>query len=201
MRKELLIVFVKNTELGKVKTRLAATIGAERALIIYHSLLKKTWHELSGLHQDIRIYYSDYIEENDIWDSKLFHKKLQDKGDLGNKMHTSLKEGFKDGYDAIVLIGSDCYDLNAKIIRDAFQKLLTHDVAVGPAKDGGYYLLGMNKLIDTLFIDKSWSTAHLLTETLKDLDRLTLSYFKLPLLRDIDDEEDLKQTPELLKDL
>lgn len=192
MNNALLIVFVKNPELGKVKTRLAASIGEQQALDIYRVLLQKTRQSIENLPLAKIIYYSDFIDDDDLWDNNLFDKALQQGGDLGERMYEAFKSGFNEGYRMVGIIGSDCPDISEGLLLDAFTKLKSNDLVIGPAKDGGYYFLGMNRLHKPLFFNKSWSTNRLLTETLEQTKQLKLSTSLLEPLSDIDEEKDLK---------
>jgi uncharacterized protein len=187
-----LIIFVKNPELGKVKTRLAKTIGDEKALQIYLRLLEHTRKISSKVAVNQAVYYTDFIDSNDIWSESQFRKYLQTGYDLGERMQNAFATAFDEGFEKVVIIGSDCPQLNQAHIQQAFDELLTHDVVIGPAVDGGYYLLGMSQLIPELFTNKLWSSDQVLRQTLADLNRLEYSYYLLDELRDIDTAEDLK---------
>ena len=187
----LLIVFYRNPELGKVKTRLAATIGDAKAYSIYLLLSEHTRRVVDGLPQQKALYYSDYVDVDDAWANNSYQKLLQSGRDLGEKMENAFKAGFNSGYKSICIIGTDCLELTEKIVTEAFQTLLTYDVVIGPAVDGGYYLLGMNTLHPELFKNKAWGGETVLTDTLYDIRILGLTSFQLPLLNDIDRIEDL----------
>lgn len=187
----LLIVFYRNPELGKVKTRLAAAIGDAKAYSIYLLLSEHTRSVVDRLPQQKALYYSDFIDRDDAWSNDEYHKFVQSGSDLGEKMENAFKAGFNAGFKSICIIGTDCLELSEKVVTEAFRKLLTHDVVVGPAVDGGYYLLGMNYLHSILFKDKKWGTKTVLTDTLKDIRLLGLTVFELELLNDIDRVEDL----------
>lgn len=189
--KNQLILFVRNPELGKVKTRLAASVGPEMALEIYIHLLQHTKSITQELAVDKVVYYADRVEEEDMWPTQVYAKKLQPVGDLGEKMLAAFTAAFSGGYTSVVIIGSDCLQLTTQFIEQAFEKLQDHDVVLGPALDGGYYLLGMNKLYPELFQNKQWSTEHVFPETFSDIERLHLSYYLLPHLSDVDHVEDL----------
>jgi uncharacterized protein len=192
--KRLLMLFVRNPELGKVKTRLAASVGPETALDIYLHLLRHTRDITQELPMDKVVYYSERIEENDLWPDQLYQKKLQPAaGDLGDKMKAAFEAAFADGYTSVVIIGSDCQQLTADIINEAFEGLENHEVVIGPALDGGYYLLGMQHLHPELFENKRWSTEHVFPDTLYDIERLHLSHTLLPYLSDVDKLEDLQE--------
>lgn len=191
---EAVIIFVKNAELGKVKTRLATQIGHERALEIYQFLLQHTQCAISPLEADIRVYYSEYLPEVDLWDLSVHTKHLQEGSTLGERLIHALKESFEHGYSKIVVIGSDCPQLSASHIEKAFKELEEVDIVLGPARDGGYYLIAMNRLHEHLFLHKSWSSKHVFDQTLDDLIENKLSWFELPILSDIDTIEDLERT-------
>jgi rSAM/selenodomain-associated transferase 1 len=106
-------------------------------------------------------------------------------------MLNAFEDGFNKGYDKIVLIGSDLPDLNQMLINEAFYLLDKNEVVLGPALDGGYYLIGMNKPIPRLFLDKPWSTPQLMGITLKELNTHGHSVSTLQPLNDIDTYEDL----------
>lgn len=189
--KKAIILFTKNPELGKVKTRLAKTIGDEKALEIYKKLLDHTRNIVQNLNVDKFVFYSESVLENDHWDNTLYQKKQQNGADLGLRMQNAFEELFNIGYDSVCIIGSDCYELNSETIEAAFNQLTKNDVVIGPTYDGGYYLLGMKKLQRKLFENKNWSTESVYSETISDLIKLELSYSALVKLTDIDEEKDL----------
>lgn len=188
----LLMVFVKNPMKGKVKTRLAKTVGDEKALEIYRVLLDHTITIARRVNFDKAIFHSDYIDETDMWRKAKFNQFVQEGNDLGERMYNAFKYAFSKQYKSVVIIGSDCLDLNEQIIADAFEMLKNNEVVIGPAKDGGYYLLGMRKLYKELFINKHWSTENVLLDTLLDISHLNISMKLLPTLSDIDEEKDLE---------
>ncbi|MFY0593499.1 TIGR04282 family arsenosugar biosynthesis glycosyltransferase [Roseivirga sp.] len=191
MSKELLIIFVKNPKLGKAKTRLAATVGKEKALAIYELLLEKTKQETINLDVDRIVYYSDFIDESDLWQNNLFYKGLQIEGNLGEKISAVFQQAFTDGYERVCIIGSDCYDLTQDQLRSAFQELQNNQAVLGPAEDGGYYLLGISEMNSLLFENKNWSTETVGSDTIEDFKSLGMTYQILPTLNDIDTESDL----------
>jgi rSAM/selenodomain-associated transferase 1 len=189
--KRLLIIFYRNPELGKVKSRLAATLGEERALAIYLFMADHTRKLALPASFDKVVYYSSFIDTEDNWSNKDFIKQLQRGEDLGEKMKLAFEESFKSGYKSVCVIGTDCLELTKDILLDAYEVLKWQDVVIGPAADGGYYLLGMNHFIPELFSDKKWSTSSVCADTIGDLNRLHYSYRKLPVLHDVDTESDL----------
>lgn len=193
MSKNLILIFTRNPELGKVKTRLAASIGDENALEIYIQLLEHTKKVALETDFDKRVLYSEEINSNDMWNNHLFQKKLQSGEDLGIRMHNAFKEGFDDGYEKIVIIGSDLIELESNDIKKAFEKLDENDIVIGPAEDGGYYLLGMKDIPENIFRNKEWGTNTILQDTLKDID--SLQFHLLKVKNDIDTYEDIKNIP------
>ena len=191
MHGNLLIIFTKNPALGKVKTRLAQTIGDEKALLIYKHLLTHTATFCKDVNADKHAFYSNIIGDNEYFNSSTFKKLLQKGGDLGEKMKNAFIDGFSKGYKNIIVIGSDCYDLTTDDLNLAFNKLNSHDFVLGPALDGGYYLLGMNNPFYDVFENKTWSTEYVLSDTITDIKNASLNYFLMDKLSDIDYEEDL----------
>ncbi len=188
--KDLLIIFTRNPELGKCKTRLAAAVGNGIALSIYQFLLEHTKSITKGLYVGKWVFYSDEIWENDIWEQAIYEKKIQSGKDLGERMANAFIDGFTAGYEKIIIIGSDMYDLNENDLLEAFKILDQHDYVIGPAIDGGYYLLGMKCLNPVLFENKSWGTDTVLKATLEDLKGK--NYGVLAPKNDIDHFEDIK---------
>ncbi len=186
----LLLIFTRNPELGKCKTRLAATIGDQAALTIYKFLLSHTVNITKNLNVHKEVQYSVQIREHDIWDATIYDKKQQQGTDLGARMEHAFAQGFAKGFENIVIIGSDLYDLNQEHIEQAFEALTTTDYVIGPAIDGGYYLLGMKSLTSRLFANKKWGTASVLKETLVDLTHETVTI--LEERNDVDVYEDIK---------
>ena len=195
--KNLLLIFTRNPELGKAKTRLAKTVGDETALEIYKFLLERTRDISSKVNADKAVYYSVKIRENDIWNPEIYQKYQQFGEDLGIRMLNAFKNGFEAGYEKVMIIGSDLYDLSEKNIEKAFVALNTNDVVIGPAEDGGYYLLGMNSLQENVFKNKEWGTASVRKDTLKDLSdkKVKVLAFK----NDIDVYEDIINIPEIME--
>lgn len=188
---ELLIVFVKNPELGRVKTRLAKDIGDEEALAVYQKLLKTTIAAAKGCRSDVRFYFNNSVDSS-IWSED--QSKIQSGDDLGEKMKNAFQDGFSEGYERIAIIGSDLPDMTSALIDKSFQSLSFMDTVIGPASDGGYYLLGMKKMISEIFESIHWSTDTVLETTLERLTKKKESYFLLETKNDIDTKEDLMKS-------
>lgn len=189
--KNLLLIFTRNPELGKCKTRLAATIGDESALDIYQFLLKHTVNITKTLAIAKQVWYSEEIWRDDVWDNSSYDKKLQEGSDLGVRMANAFTEGFAAGFEKICIIGSDMYDLDQQDIENAFSVLNDCDFVVGPAEDGGYYLLGMTHFKKELFQDKNWGNDSVLSATLTDLTNEKVHL--LPVRNDVDVYADIAQ--------
>ena len=200
--KELLLIFTRNPELGKCKTRLASTIGEQAALEIYQFLLEHTLSITKDISATKYVYYSEEIWQDDIWPTETYTKKLQQGNDLGKRMHNAFEEGFAKGFEKIIVIGSDMYHLAQADLERAFDFLETNDFVVGPAQDGGYYLLGMKRLLPPLFKNKSWGTENVLKDTLNDLKNEQIAL--LDMRNDVDLYDDIKDVEAFqpfLKDL
>lgn len=190
MTKNLILIFTRNPELGKCKTRLAKTIGDENALTVYKMLLQHTADVVEQINCDKAVYYSVKVRTNDIWDDVIYQKHQQNGADLGYRMQNAFKESFKAGYEKVLIVGSDLYDLKPKHLQDAFNRLDNNDVVIGPAEDGGYYLLGMKSLLSDIFENKNWGTDTVRAATLNDLK--TKKVAQLEILNDIDIYDDVK---------
>ena len=188
MKKNLLIVFVKNIILGKVKTRLAKTIGDIGAFKVYSELVDITEKASTKVDADKHIYFSDVIITSKWKNNQKF---VQVGSDLGIRMQNAFKNGFAEGYENIILIGSDLPNISKEIIDAGFTNLQNNDVVFGPAEDGGYYLVGMSKMNTDIFQNKPWSQSELLNVTLSQLKEQQQSVGLTETLNDIDTFEDL----------
>ncbi len=207
MTPEHLLIFVKNPVPGTVKTRIARTVGNAVAVAVYEHLLAYTQQvaaEFAASKPDdsdrqIMVYYGDFVNANDGWNN--YQKRIQIgnptvTNDLGHRMLTAFQEQFRAGAGRVVIIGSDCLTLTAGHLNRAFAALDTADVVIGPATDGGYYLLGMKQVHPALFADTlPWSQPDLRarTEAIIRQNGLTLSL--LDELTDIDEWVDYEQNP------
>lgn len=195
--KKLLMIFTRNPELGKVKTRLSKSVGDIMALDIYQFLLDKTKEVTKNISADKVVYYSEKITENDLWSSSLYKKEVQFGDDLGAKMEYAFQTAFENNYEKVLLIGSDLYDLEPSHINEAFEKLKNKDVVIGPALDGGYYLVGLKKNYPEIFKNKRWGTSSVRKDTLKNLEKVDVHL--LPILNDVDVLEDIEHHPAFTK--
>ena len=188
------MVFAKNPVKGKVKTRLAHSIGHEHALDVYNLLLTHTLNVSKAVSAETIVFFSDSISHNLPAFPKHLTLALQSGNDLGEKMCNAFQQSFANGYGPVAIIGTDCFELTPEIVDKAFALLRQHEVVIGPAIDGGYYLLGMQRLVPELFTNKHWSTASVFEDTIRDLEQLHISYALLRELSDIDNVEDLNKS-------
>ena len=199
-QKPALIIMLKNPVAGKVKTRLAADIGNEKALNVYLKLLQHTLDVTKNVNADKFIFYSDVVERNDLFDNILYKKYTQCSGDLGVRMDYAFSIPFKNEYKDVIMIGADCYELTQQHIEKAFEALTANnDFVIGPANDGGYYLIGMKKWNRWVLENKNWSTSTLFAETKNDIIGRNGKLFELELLSDIDTVTDIQLHPKLME--
>lgn len=189
--KRALIIFVKNPQRGKVKTRLAKDIGELNALTIYHYLLEHTRKVTTQVQAERLLFYDQAISVEDHWSSASFQKLVQKGNDLGLRMLHAFQTAFTQGHTRVMIIGSDCIELTSDLIERAYIQLEDHDFVIGPAKDGGYYLLGMKYPEVTIFENKHWSTATVCNDTLNTIKYLSKTVHILPVISDIDTVSDL----------
>ena len=194
--KRAVIVFQKSPEEGKVKTRLAKDIGHKKATDIYIFLLTHTHQQVQKVDADVFVYFQGGINENYMVLPR-YYLAHQEEGDLGKKMEAAFSEVFNYGYREVLIIGSDCFELDSEIIEEGFGSLATHDLVIGPAVDGGYYLLGMKKLNSSLFRNMPWSTSSIAELTFSEASSQGMSIYKLPILRDVDTLDDLGELKEI----
>lgn len=187
-------VFVKAPVAGRVKTRLAADIGPLRATALYRRLGRQVVGATAGGDYETAVWYAPRGREALIrsWLSGLgvpqFH--AQPGGDLGSRLRAAFGRHLREGARRVVVIGSDCPGVNRQLIGEAFAALEAHDLVVGPAWDGGYYLIGMKTLHEPLFRGIRWSSPEVLSETASVARGLGLSCHSLLPLRDVDTMSD-----------
>lgn len=185
-------IFARWPEPGKAKTRLIPALGEDGAAQLYRKLLEMTVREArdSGLPFHLRITGCEPQAIRD-WLGEDLAVKDQGDGDLGAKLARVAAPG--------IMIGSDCPGLTAALLREAASVLPNRDAVIGPASDGGYWLLGLREPCPALFSDMAWSTPKVLPETLLRLEARGINPHMLPELTDIDTPEDLEAWPDLLR--
>ena len=164
-------------------------MGKDKALEIYQALLRHTRTVAGSVEAHRFLFYSDFIDDRDDWPTVDFAKHLQQGNDLGQRMEKAFSLAL-ERYDKAIIIGSDCVELNPQILEEAFRQLDHFPFVIGPAHDGGYYLLGMNGFNPELFENIAWSTEKVLAQTIEKIEAMDEKYFLLPGLSDIDVAED-----------
>lgn len=193
---ECLVIFTRYPEPGKTKTRLIPVLGAEGAASLQRQMTEQTLAKAKALQCErqisIAVYFSDGSQplmENWLGTSVVYRR--QSDGDLGTRMAVAFQTELEAGAQGVVIIGTDCPDLNTEILTQAFEALKQHDLVLGPAADGGYYLIGLRRLLPELFVGVSWGTSQVRQQTVEIAQSLDLAIAFLPLLNDIDRPEDL----------
>ena len=189
-----LIIFTRYPEPKKTKTRLIPALGAEGAAELQLQLTEHTITEAKKLMREIStaIYYTGSSQKvMESWLGNDLSYYPQHKEDLGNRMKSAFEDSFKLRFSKVVIIGIDCPELNIAIIRNAFESLDENDLVLGEASDGGYYLIGLRKIIPELFQNIAWGTNKVLSKTKIIAQQLKLNIVILPVLSDIDRPEDL----------
>ncbi len=189
-----LLVFTRVPQLGNVKQRLAADIGDEAALAFHRAA---TAHAIAvGVESPVverRLCIDgDFVGDPFNADAAGYTLHRQIGMDLGEKMFRAFDDAFLVGADAVVIIGTDVPDVSVRTVTDAFEVLETHDAVVGPAADGGYYLLGLRAPHATLFSGIAWGTTTVLGATRHALEKAGLLWWELDTLADIDTAADLR---------
>ena len=192
-----IIIFTRFPEPGLTKTRLIPVLGPEGACRLHRELTEKVVAQVQQIKKRypllVEIHFSGGSREQMAgWLGRDFQYVIQGEGALGVRMRQAFQKGFRQGWKRVVLIGSDLPDLTPAIIRESFERLTNHDLVLGPARDGGYYLIGLKADHPELF-DKPmiWGTEAVLKNTLMTADGLGLKTALLTRLRDVDQPEDL----------
>ena len=192
-RTDRLIIMTKYPEPGQTKTRLIPALGPQGAANLHRQFGLNTVAVGAEFDPEIRYAGGDETLMRD-WLGD-FQFVAQGDGDLGDRMSRAFADGFAKGpmggCDRIVMIGTDCPGISPTLIQTAFVTLLTADLVLGPATDGGYYLIGLRSFYPQLFKTIVWSTETVLSKTLAIADRNQISYQQLIMLSDIDRPEDL----------
>ncbi len=188
---ERLLVFLKAPRPGTVKTRLAATLGEAQATAAYGRLVEAVLGHISEL-SAVELRYTPDTAASEIspWRRPTWLLAPQGGGDLGQRLARAFSEQFAGGARKVVIIGSDCPELTAPDIRAAWAALDHSDLVIGPAHDGGYWLIGLKTACPSLFAGIDWSTAEVLRQTLAQANAGGLRVAQLRTLSDIDSEAD-----------
>jgi uncharacterized protein len=194
--KRCILLFVKLPEKGRVKSRLALHIGEDVALRLYENMVLDVINMLKRGRFPFRICFTppDARDQMTGWLGQEYDYLPQTGGHLGDRMEKAFACVFSGEVEKALLIGSDIPGLTTDLIDEAFTALLTSDAVIGPADDGGYYLMGFRKNTFTpgIFHDIAWSTSAVFRETLEKLREASVTLHILPEMTDIDTLEDLR---------
>ena len=193
---ERLIVVTRHPKPGRSKTRLIPALGADGAAELHRRMARHTLQWTERLAEarpvDVRVRFTgaDETAMAECFGSQFLYDPQGD-GDLGQRLERALRESFQAGCRRVVAVGTDCPSLSENIVRQAFDHLQDHDLVIGPATDGGYYLIGLARHAESLFQDISWGGDQVLQQTLSAARQANLSIAILPTLADVDRPEDL----------
>jgi rSAM/selenodomain-associated transferase 1 len=191
-----ILFFVKYPEIGQVKSRLSAQMDKTFVVTVYKCFVEDILNMLQELeYATIICYYpQEKVEHVTRWIGGEYHYLPQHGENLGERMNNCFIQGFFQGFEKLVVIGSDCPDLPDTLIKGAFQRLDTCDSVIGPCQDGGYYLLGFTKqrFSPTVFQGIPWSTSAVFAKTMDALEKSTLQVSVLPEWQDVDTVDDIQ---------
>ncbi|OCR01071.1 hypothetical protein BCD67_16990 [Oscillatoriales cyanobacterium USR001] len=193
--KEKLIIFTRYPEAGKTKTRLIPVLGKEGAVTLHRQLTEGVIlqaKELQNLDISLEVHFTGGTKKlMEEWlGGEIFYAE-QAMGDLGIKMSAAFENSFNSGMEKVVIVGSDCPDLNSQLMGLAFAELEGCDLVFGPALDGGYYLIGMRKFVPEILRGINWGSGEVFAQTIAIAEELNLTFANLLPLADIDRPEDL----------
>lgn len=187
------ILMLKAPRFGQVKTRLAKEIGPEKALAIYRRLVAWQLQQLETLVErqpaaQVEICYTptDAEDEMRAWLGSSYAYAPQSEGDLGDRLQAALTRVLEPGAERVIFLGGDCPFATKELLLQAEAALAEHDVTVAPAKDGGYYLIGLAGHHPAVFHQITWGSERVMEETLTRVDEAGLKLFLLPEARDVD---------------
>ena len=193
---ETLIIYSRYPEPGTTKTRMIPILGAEGAAELQRQMSEYTLNTARQLKKsrniNLEVHFAGGTQQlMSDWLGQDISYIKQTSGDLGEKMKSSFQQAFDRQHEKVIIIGIDCPDIDLAILNQAFNSLRYHDLVLGEAKDGGYYLIGLNKLIPQLFDNITWGTNKVLNQTKAIADKLSLNTEYLMALPDVDRPEDL----------
>lgn len=193
---ERLIIFTRYPEPGKAKTRLMPALSAEAAADVHRQMTEYTLAQVQPLQKNRSLTVEVWFAGGDraqmeAWLGTGLRYQPQPDGDLGDRMMQAFQSAFDSGVMAAIIIGTDCPELTDALLVQAFQSLQQTEVVLGPATDGGYYLIGLRRSIPDLFQAIAWSTDRVLQQTVAIAETLNCSLALLPMLTDVDRPEDL----------
>lgn len=200
MNTNAVIVFAKTPKLGFCKTRLAKTIGDQASMNFFIDSMKVVSESVFSLGHDVFVFFAGDLPESDsitakLWDKAEWRKQID--SELGDRMFEAFQTVYDMGYQKVLLVGTDCPEMDGEILKGGFSALKNKPVVYGPANDGGYYLVGFGSGFEigykSLFEGFEWSTDQVLNESLKRCEDLNLEYGLLDELVDVDYYDDLKE--------
>ena len=191
-----LILFTRYPEAGKAKTRLIPVLGAEGAANLHRQMTEYAIAQIKKLQSSqplsVEVHFTGgNFQLMQAWLGNEFIYRQQSEGDIGFRMASAFQTAFSNNIDKVIIIGSDCPNLNYQILAEAFRSLDRNDVVLGPATDGGYYLIGLRRFIPDIFIGINWSTSEVFRQTVEIAGKINLNMAYLTELSDIDRPEDL----------
>ncbi|MFY0673044.1 MAG: TIGR04282 family arsenosugar biosynthesis glycosyltransferase [Bacteroidia bacterium] len=189
-----LVIFLKYPQLGKVKTRLAKSIGEEKALEIYRYLVHNTICKSNGTHF-CELHFQGQLPKEHPFSNLTCNYQVG--ANIGERMFNSLDLVLKKA-DVALLIGTDVPEISPEIIESSLKALESADIVFGPSKDGGYYLIGMKKAHSQIFQLEKWSHSKVLDQSIEKVKSLGLTYALVKELNDVDTYQDLKAFPDLM---
>ncbi len=195
-----LILFTRYPQPGKAKTRLIPALGAAGAADLHRQMVEQTLAEIKQLQELVQLSVEIWFAATE--DTAQTQRQMQDwlgdwdyspqsNGDLGQQLIAANQTAFNSGMQQVITIGSDCPGLKAGLMQQAFGLLNQHDLVLGPAQDGGYYLIGLRRHLPELFCNITWSSERVLQQTVEIASGLGLSVAYLETLADVDRPEDL----------
>lgn len=194
-----LIIFTRYPEPGRVKTRLIPALGADGAAELHRRLTVKTLEvadatcgQMPELDVEVRFTGGSEWQMRQMFGAKCAMEE-QGEGDLGARLARAMRAAFDAERNRVVAIGTDCPELSAATLRAAFDALAAADAVLGPASDGGYYLIGLSRMVPELFEEISWGTGKVLARTMEAARRVEAGVQVLPVLSDVDRPEDLER--------
>ncbi len=203
---EILFLFVRHPEPGRAKTRLIPALGAAGAAALYRRMAEAVAAQAGrlarpGLDHVALVEPPERVGEVGRWLGSPWKVRGQVDGDLGERLAAAFHDAFTAGASRVVAIGSDCLDVDGALLGRAFDLLTAADAVVGPATDGGYYLIGLSRPVAGCFDQIPWSTTETLAVTRTRLAAAGCTVAELPVLRDLDTPEDLAALAPLRLDL
>jgi rSAM/selenodomain-associated transferase 1 len=189
------IIFTRYPEAGKTKTRMIPLLGEMGAATLQRQMTEYTLATVKKLVRvrgfSAQVYFTGAdLAKMSAWLGAEVSYRAQESGDLGERLQQAFREAFEEGVTKVVIIGVDCPNITDNLLKEAFFVLDSQDLVLGPAQDGGYYLIGLKRLFGELFRGISWGTGDVLAQTLVIAQNLGLNTGLLPILADVDRPED-----------